>query len=252
MGQTAYLRNLAPCGRVSLGMDTLPPKPTTTTIHLELGSVRQPYNSARILGDTGTKFSLRDLIGEGGFGYGRITVLHALNANHGLRLMLAPLGYSGAGQFAAPVRFQDTTFSANTPTTGSYMFNSYRVSYWSTVLQSKNEIWRVGGTLKVRDARIALRQGSTYAESYNLGIVPLVYLSGERKLSERWKLLFDADGLAAPQGRAFDIGLFLAHTLTPKTDLTLGVRTLEGGADNERVYNFAKLDYLSAGLIQRF
>jgi hypothetical protein len=231
-------------------MDT-PPLPTTT-IHLELGSVRQPYNTARIFGDTGTTFSLRDLQGKGSFGYGRVTVLHSLNANHGLRLMLAPLGYSGTGQFAAPVRFQDTTFSANTPTTGSYMFNSYRVSYWSIVRQSARQTWRVGGTLKVRDARIALRQGSTYAQSYNLGIVPLVYLSGERRLSERWKLLLDADGLAAPQGRAFDVGLFLAHTLSPKTELTLGVRTLEGGADNERVYNFARLDYLSAGVIQRF
>lgn len=233
---------------VSESMDIPPP---TTAIHLELGSVRQPYNSARIFGDTGTKFSLRDLIGASGFGYGRVTVLHKLNANHGVRLMLAPLGYSGTGQFATPVRFKETTFSANTPTTGSYLFNSYRVSYWSTVRQNEKETWRVGGTLKVRDARIALRQGGTYKESYNLGIVPLIYLSGERKLSERWKLLLDADGLAAPQGRAFDIGLFLAHRLAPKTDVTLGVRTLEGGADNERVYNFARLDYLSVGLIQR-
>jgi hypothetical protein len=80
-------------------------------------------------------------------------------------------------------------------------------------------------------------------------VVPLIHLSGERKLSERWKLLLDADGLAAPQGRAFDVGLFLAHRLSPKTDLTLGARTLEGGADNERVYNFARLDYLSMGLV---
>lgn len=247
MGQMAYLRNSWYAESVPFSMDNIP----TTSIHLELGSVRQPYNSARIFGDTGTKFSLRDLQGTGDFGYGRVTALHKLNANHGLRLMLAPLGYSGVGQFAAPVRFQDTTFSANTPTTGSYMFNSYRVSYWSIVRQSEKELWRVGGTLKVRDARIALRQGSTYAESYNLGIVPLVHFSGERKLSERWKLLFDADGLAAPQGRAFDLGLFLAHQLSPKTDITLGARTLEGGADNERVYNFAKLDYLSIGLVQR-
>jgi hypothetical protein len=248
MGQMAYLRNPERGRGVAEDMDTYPP---TTTIHLELGSVRQPYNSARILGDTGTKFSLRDLMGEGGFGYGRITVLHNLNANQGIRVMLAPLRYSGTGQFTAPVRFQDATFSASTPTTGSYMFNSYRVSYWSTVRQSERELWRIGGTLKVRDARIALRQGSTYRESYNLGVVPLVYLSGERKLSERWRLLVDADGLAAPQGRAFDIGLFLAHRLAPKTDLTLGVRTLEGGADNDRVYNFARLDYLSVGWLQR-
>lgn len=229
-------------------MDTsLPP----TSLHLELGSVRQPYNTARIFGDTGTTFSLRDLIGTGSFGYGRLTVLHSLNANHGLRLVVAPLGYSGTGQFAGPVRFQDTTFSASTPTTGQYQFNSYRVSYWSTVRQTERETWRLGGTLKVRDAKIALRQGSTSASSYNLGIVPLVHVSGERRLSERWRLLLDADGLAAPQGRALDIGLFLAHKLSAKTDLTLGVRTLEGGADNERVYNFARLDYLSVGLIQR-
>jgi hypothetical protein len=223
--------------------------PQTTSIHLELGTVRQPYNSARIFGDTGTKFSLRDLIGKGSFGYGRVTVLSPLNDNHTLRLVVAPLGYSGMGQFAAPVRFQNTTFAAATPTMGRYEFNSYRLSYASTVRKTEKEIWRVGGTLKVRDAQIALQQGTNRAASSNLGVVPLIHLSGERKLSERWKLLLDADGLAAPQGRAFDVGLFLAHRLSPKTDLTLGARTLEGGADNERVYNFARLDYLSMGLV---
>ena len=225
--------------------------PPTTTIHLELGSVRQSYNSARIFGDTGTKFSLRDLIGKGGIFYGRVTALHTLNANHGLRLLIAPLRTSGTGQFAAPVRFQNTTFAANTPTVGTYMFNSYRVSYWSTVRHTEKETWRMGGTLKVRDAKIGLQQGSTSASSSNLGVVPLVYIGGERRLSGRLKLVLDADGLAAPQGRAFDVGLFLAHTVTPKTDVTLGVRTLEGGADNERVYNFARLDYLSLGVIHK-
>jgi len=220
-----------------------------TTFHLELSTVRQAYNTARIPGNTGTTFSLRDLIGTNERHAGRLTAWHALNENHGLRVLIAPLGFSGTGSFAAPVQFQGKTFAAATPTLGSYQFNSYRVSYWSTVRQTPTETWRVGGTLKARDAKIALHQGSTQASSYNFGLVPLVYLGGERRLSDQWTVLVDTDGLAAPQGRAFDVSLALAYTTSPKTKITLGVRTLEGGADNERVYNFARLNYLSLGVL---
>lgn len=229
-------------------MDIPPPQ---TTVHLELGAVRQAYNTARLPGDTGTTFSLRDLIGASGFTAGRLTVLRPTDGNHGIRVLLAPLRFSGTGQFAAPVQLEGKTFAANTPTTGAYQFNSWRVSYWSTIRHTAKETWRVGGTLKVRDALISLRQGNTYGSSYNLGVVPLVYFGAERKLSDRWTLLLDADGLAAPQGRAFDVSLAAAYNLSPKTSLTLGVRTLEGGADNERVYNFARLDYLSLGVLWR-
>lgn len=219
------------------------------TFHLELSSVQQAYNTARIPGNTGTTFSLRDLIGTGERHAGRLTAWLPLNENHGLRFLIAPLGFSGTGQLPTPVAFQGKTFTAANPTFGSYQFNSYRVSYWSTVRQTPTETWRLGGTLKARDAKIALQQGSTQASSYNFGLVPLVYLGGERRLSEQWSVLVDADGLAAPQGRAFDVSLALAYATGPKTKITLGVRTLEGGADNERVYNFARLNYLSLGVL---
>lgn len=61
------------------------------------------------------------------------------------------------------------------------------------------------------------------------------------------------DGLAAPQGRAFDIALLFERKIA-QTNLTAfgGYRTVEGGADNDEVYNFAWLHFLTLGLRGEF
>ena len=57
------------------------------------------------------------------------------------------------------------------------------------------------------------------------------------------------DGLASPQGRALDLGLLARYDINDAWYLAGGYRTLEGGADNDSVYNFAWFNYavLSAG-----
>ena len=41
------------------------------------------------------------------------------------------------------------------------------------------------------------------------------------------------------QGRAIDVGLLTRYRINRHWDVSLGYRTIEGGADNDSVYNFA-------------
>ncbi len=43
--------------------------------------------------------------------------------------------------------------------------------------------------------------------------MPLLYLYGEYQLSDRWRFIIDFDGLASPQGRALDLGLFARYDI---------------------------------------
>ena len=64
--------------------------------------------------------------------------------------------------------------------------------------------------------------------------------------------LFEGDALAAKQGRAVDVLLAASYRLTNQIGIRAGYRILEGGADNDEVYNFALLHYLSVGLSFKF
>ena len=59
------------------------------------------------------------------------------------------------------------------------------------------------------------------------------------------------DGLAGGPGRAFDTSLKFGYDLNDRWQVTLGYRTLEGGADVDSVYNFAWLHYGAASVVLR-
>jgi hypothetical protein len=65
-------------------------------------------------------------------------------------------------------------------------------------------------------------------------------------------LLLDGDALAAPQGRAEDVALAIWADLSKSLRLRAGYRLLEGGADNDKVYTFALVNYAFAGLTLTF
>jgi hypothetical protein len=64
-------------------------------------------------------------------------------------------------------------------------------------------------------------------------------------------LLFDFDGLAGGPGSAFDSSEKSGYDLGDRWRITLGYRTLEGGAGVESVYNFAWLHCGVASLALR-
>ncbi len=209
------------------------------------------YNNVAVPQPTGTRFSLKETLGGGNWGSVRLTYLKNHGERRGMRFVYAPLQISGTGNLRQTTQFKGATFAANAPTDGTYRFNSYRVSWYKRDVKPGGEM-RYGVTLKARDANISLRQGSLKRNEYNLGFVPLIYVGGERKFSEKLTGYIDFDGLAGGPGRAFDIGLSLGYNVSKNTDFLLGLRTLEGGADVKEVYNFTRINYLTLGLLKRF
>jgi hypothetical protein len=204
---------------------------------LEGGAVWTARNDAAIPGDTGTRFSLRDLTGGGPDPVGRISVEWDVAERHSLRATIAPLRTSGSGSLANPVDFQGQTFAAG-PARGVYRFDTYRLTYRYRFFENERFTWRGGATLLVRDAEVTLEQGGLSETKTNTGLVPLLHLAGDWRFADRWRLSLDGDGAAASQGRAFDFSLKLGYDLSEHWRLSAGYRTIEGGADNDEVYSF--------------
>ena len=61
---------------------------------LALGAAWQNRNDVRIPGDTGTQFSLKDLVGSGPYPSVRFEGFYNIKGPHGLRLMLTPFEYT--------------------------------------------------------------------------------------------------------------------------------------------------------------
>ena len=211
---------------------------------VEAGPVWQSRNDVQIPGDTGTRFSLVDLVGSGPFPYIRAELVYNFNDKHSLRLLLAPLEYTETGVLGTDVSFAGQSFRAGQSTEAKYQFNSYRATYRYRFFDSDSWQWHVGGTLFVRDAEIRLSQGGLTANDTDVGLVPLLNLYGEYKRGKAWCFILDFDGLASPQGRAVDLGLLVRYDFSQAWYLAGGYRTLEGGADNDSVYNFAWFHYL--------
>ncbi len=222
------------------------------TLALESGAVSVARNKARIPNDTGTRFDLLPLTGDGPDPYVRVSATYDINARHALRLTLAPLTSSGTGELERDVQFQGARFTAGTPTRGDYEFSTYRLTYRWMFHRSQQWDWGLGATLLVRDATTALQQGALRRDKNDMGVVPLLHLYGRYHLSERTRLVLDLDSAAAPQGRAVDMALTLQHERPSGLQLFAGYRTLEGGADNDSLYTFAWLHYAVVGVAYRF
>ena len=215
---------------------------------LEAGAVGTGYNNVRIPGDQGTLFSLKnDLNSKTEFFY-RIRVNYIIKSRHTFSLLYAPLETVSNGNLPYDIFFEGVTFSANTNLTGTYKFNSYRLTYrYELVLRPKFE-FGLGFTAKIRDAKISLASAGLESEKANVGFVPIINFRMLWKLNEKFGILLEGDALAAPQGRAEDVLIAATYRVSGHLGLKAGYRILEGGADNDVVYNFAQFNYASVGL----
>lgn len=216
-------------------------------IYTEFGFLQNTYNQVRVPGDDGTQFNLRKSLPDNS-PYFRIDYKKFLKNDQGFRLLYAPLRLKGDYTYSKDINFNGSVFNKNVETKTLYQFNSYRFSYFYQWIKDKNWKLNIGATAKIRDAEIALKQGSTKESRSDLGVVPLLYLWSEYWISEDSKFTFDFDGLAAPQGRAFDMALMFGHRLSPSVIANLGYRVLDGGADNDKVYTFATFNFFYAGI----
>jgi hypothetical protein len=219
-----------------------------TYVSVEGGPSWQSRNDQAVPGSTGTRFSLSDF-DKGPFATYRIYLGHKWSDRHEIRLLYAPLELNLTGQLRKSVNFINSTFDPNTETKAFYKFNSYRITYAYHFDETQGWIWALGFTGKIRDAEVRLTQGSVTESKKNVGFVPLLHLQGLRELGSLWFLRIDFDGLAAPQGRAFDLGLFVERQISESQIFVFGgYRTVEGGADNKEVYNFAWFNTGTIGL----
>ena len=214
-------------------------------------NVWQQRNDVRIPPETGTEFSLVDLIGSSPTPSVRVTAAADVTERQQLRLVYAPLQLTGDGTPAMPISFAGTTF-VPAPTEAVYKFSSFRATWRYRVYHGPTWTWRIGFTGFVRDARVALTQADRAAEDTDVGFVPLGHVSAAARLAARWSMLLELDGSAAPQGRAIDFAATLEYRPAPRWTVFGGYRTIEGGADVDTVYAFAWLNAVVSGLGVRF
>jgi len=216
------------------------------SLEVEGGAIWFGRNDVRIPGDAGTRFDMRDITGKGPAPYGRLALEYDLPGRHSLRATVAPLRATGTGTFDDPVFFAGETFAAGVRTRGVYEFNNYRLTYKYDLFERERWGFSIGATAFVRDARVELRQDDFRARDTDVGLVPLVHLSGWVDLGAGFQLDLQLEGLAASQGRAFDGAAILNYQVTDRWDLGVGYRAIEGGVDNRDVYSFALIHHALA------
>jgi hypothetical protein len=241
----------------SIGVTILPADVAAQAPRIELevegGPAWQSYNDVEIPNDgTATRFSLSDLVGTGPWPSGRAYLTWNVSERHGLRLLWAPFSLTETGVPGSALSFAGQDYSAGQPLEATYTFNSWRLTYrWRFHAGERTRAW-LGITAKVRDASIALAQGTTTSKKDDLGFVPLLHLAGDWQPGARWHVLLDADGLAGGPGRAIDASLKAGYDLSQRWSIRAGYRTVEGGADVESVYNFAWLHYATLSAVFRW
>ena len=221
-------------------------------LDVESGVVNTGYNDVRIPGNEGTFISLKDDLKPSSEAYYRLRLNYTFGSAHTLSLLYAPLTVKSVGRIDKDVNFSGKLFPANKDLSGSYKFNSYRLTYRYDFIQNHNLDFGLGFTAKIRDASIKISSQGISAEKSNVGFVPIINFRLFLHTGDDFGFLLEGDALAAKQGRAVDVLLAASYKLTNQIGIRAGYRILEGGADNDEVYNFALLHYLSFGLSFKF
>lgn len=159
-------------------------------------------------------------------------------------LLYAPLEADYSFNATKNFEFNNTNFTLGQATTIDYKFNSYRLGF-RKIHGSAGRRFFYGGLIKVRDAEICVNQASGSSCYDNVGFVPLLNLGFDLS-GDLLFLSANIDGLFSSRGSAYDANVEVGVKLNSFT-LGMGARMLGGGADNEKVLNFAQFQsyYLS-------
>lgn len=221
-------------------------------VDLETGAVLGGrYNEVRVPGNGGTLFDIaKEFDTQPTFFY-RVRVGYTFGKRHTVSALYAPLAIKSTGVAPRNIDFNGARFNSNSPLDIRYQFNSYRLTYRYDWVSHERFTLGLGLTAKIRDAAIGLTNAQTRSEKTNVGLVPLVNFYLNWQFAERVQLLVEGDALAARQGRAEDVFAGLGVRLGDQWTVKAGYRLLEGGAENDEVYNFTWFNYASLGLIWR-
>ena len=133
-----------------------------------------------------------------------------------------------------------------------YTFNSYRLSYVYAYSGFGSDQFNIGFTGKIRDAKTTFSQPGQSSFYSNVGFVPLLYFEYQKGFGSNYEFNITSDLAAAPQGRAIDVALKLRRELSSNSKLGVGLRSLEGGADNEKVFTFSWFNYFVLDYVYHF
>jgi hypothetical protein len=222
------------------------------SLNLETGFVSASKNDVRIPGDEGTMISLTDDLAAASSFFVRFRGGYRIRERHNIIALVAPLSMKSDGFLPYDISFAGVVFPADSMLDATYKFNSYRLTYRYDIVLKKKVEFGLGITAKLRDAAISMKAPGYYAEKTNTGFVPLINFRLLLKMDDRLGLLLEGDALAAPQGRAEDILFAAQYDINDRMYMSVGYRLLEGGADNDEVYNFSMFNYGSIGFTYTF
>lgn len=221
-------------------------------LSVESGLVSTQYNEVRVPnGDinSGTLFSLNDNFSQKHPSpFFRAELLYRLANKHTFEITAVPLSIDYQNANLETFDFAGVTFSGDN-INGRYEFNTYRASYRYRILAKNKVSLDIGASLLVRDARIAITQGTTEVDDTDLGYVPLVSFEFMYHPSNNFSVLVKGDALVGPVGRAEDIFVGILYPFTEHFSAKAGYRVIEGGADVDQVYNFAFIHFANFGLV---
>lgn len=222
-------------------------------VDVEGGSAFTGYNDLAIPADTGSRISLRDDIVSDPALSLRVRLGYTFADRHTVSALIAPLTVYGSGTLDEDVTYQGKTFAKGTSVHSVYRFDSYRLTYRYTFVDSDDLEIAAGITGKIRSADIALMSDSGYAHRSDLGVVPLINFAMRWNFREPFSLLLDADALVSPYGRAEDVLAAIQYDSAENVSWRIGYRILEGGSDGGgNVYTFALFHYATAGVRMTF
>jgi hypothetical protein len=231
-----------------LAVTSVEPCGAAVESEVEVGFVFAGRNDVRIPGDVGTAISFSDDLKIDPAPVFRVRLGYRFGERHLITALYAPLQLNASGAVDRDVSFAGGTYQAGSPLLAVYRFDSYRLTYRYSFIQRAGLEIAAGLTAKIRDAEVSL-YGAEARSKTNTGFVPLLNVHvAWRPGNRRFGLLLDADALVAPQGRAEDVLLAITWVVRDGLELRAGYRTLEGGADNDEVYNFAWLHYAVIGV----
>lgn len=214
----------------------------------QFNDVRAPNGGAAL----GTFFSLtNDFKPQAVSPFVRGEISYTIIDRHDIQFAAVPLTVNYTSFKDQTISFSGETFTGN-DITASYKFNTYRLSYRYNVLRKKKIRLGLGATVLLRDARIALTQGSRVAENTDLGAVPLISFNLVYSPIEKLSIILKGDALVTPQGRAEDIFLGITYDLIDALELKGGYRLIDGGSGVDQIYSYAMFHFAEVGLVYTF
>jgi hypothetical protein len=216
-------------------------------LDIETGPVFTGYNDVRIPGKYGTRLSLPGVLGSKPWYFIRARAGYAIKEQHNISFLAAPLSIDYRGRSSRPLLFKNRFFFPGVPITGTFMFNSYRLTYRYDFIKNEKIEVGIGLTGKIRHAHIRLDSYGSRTTRPDLGFVPLITMRLQWRFVPRVSLLLDVDWLVGPVGRAEDALAAIQYHVNDHVILKAGYRILEGGADNSKVFTFSLFHYAVFG-----